>query len=239
MAEAIFTVQNKNLMKHSFVYKAIDYIVQNLRHRNRCRFKYGAHASHGSTFEGMNLIGSGAKFRGRLGLGSYIGSNCKIAADIGRFTSVAPNVYCNPGMHPYEAPYASASPCFFSAKHNGGNTFATYDTFEAFRMYDPKRRIHVRIGNDCWIGEGVFCVGGISIGDGAVVLARAVVTKDVPPYAVVGGVPAKIIKYRYDAPTIRFLLESQWWNNSQQWFREHWELISNIDELKKYYQDKH
>lgn len=70
-------------------------------------------------------------------------------------------------------------------------------------------------------------------------MAHAVVTKDIPPYAIVGGVPAKIIKYGYDALTIRFLLDSQWWKNSKEWFKEHWELISNIDELKNYYQNKH
>lgn len=147
-------------MKNNCIYKAFDYIVQNLKYRNRCRLKYGAHASHGSSFEGMNLISNSAQFRGRLGLGSYIGSNCKISADVGRFTSIAPNVSCNPGRHPYEAPFASTSPCFFSAKHNISNTFATYDTFETFRMFDQQRRIHIKIGNDCWIGEGVFFVGG-------------------------------------------------------------------------------
>lgn len=226
-------------MKNTFIYKVFDYIVQNIKYRNRCRFKYGAHSSHGSKFEGMNLIGNDAKFRGRLGLGSYIGSNCKIAADIGRFTSIAPNVCCNPGRHPYEAPFASTSPCFFSNQHNDGNTFATHDTFETFKMYDRQRRLHIKIGNDCWIGEGVFCVGGISIGDGAIVLAHAIVTKDIPPYAIARGVPARVIRYRYDEATIRFLLDTQWWNNSPEWFREHWELINNIEELKKYYQRNH
>lgn len=226
-------------MKNNCIYKAVDYLIQNLKYRNKCRFKYGAHASHGSTFEGMNLIGTDTKFRGRLGLGTYIGRNCKIVADIGRFTSIAPNVCCNPGMHPYEAPFVSSSPCFFSSKqHNGGNTFATYDTFEAFRMYDPQQRLHIKIGNDCWIGEGVFCVGGVNIGDGAVVLAHAVVTKDIPPYAIVGGVPARVIRYRYDVPTIHFLLDSQWWTNSTEWFRENWELMNNVEELKKYYQSR-
>lgn len=62
----------------------------------------------------------------------------------------------------------------------------------------------MKIGSDCWIGTGVFLVGGIVIGNGAVVLAGAVVTKDVPPYAIVGGVPARILRYRYDEETINF-----------------------------------
>ena len=65
----------------------------------------------------------------------------------------------------------------------------------------------VNIGHDCWIGEHVFMVGGVTVNNGAVVLAHAVVTKDVPPYAIVGGIPAKVIGYRYDEETIAFLLK--------------------------------
>ena len=81
-------------------------------------------------------------------------------------------------------------------------------------------------------------IGGVHIADGAVVLAGAVVTKDVPPYAIVGGVPAKIIRYRYDEETISFLLQAQWWNNTEDWFKENWKLLTDIDKLKAYYNNK-
>lgn len=68
------------------------------------------------------------------------------------------------------------------------------------------------IGNDVWIGTNVVVLSGVTIGDGAVVAAGAIVTKDVPPYAVVGGVPAKVLKYRFDEKTIEKLLELKWWN---------------------------
>lgn len=68
------------------------------------------------------------------------------------------------------------------------------------------------IGNDVWIGSDVLIMGGLTIGDGAVLAAGAVVTKDVPPYAIVGGVPAKVIKYRFDEETIKELLELKWWD---------------------------
>lgn len=68
------------------------------------------------------------------------------------------------------------------------------------------------IGNDVWIGTNVVVLSGVTIGDGAVVAAGAIVTKDVPPYAIVGGVPARVLKYRFDEKTIEKLLELKWWN---------------------------
>ena len=70
----------------------------------------------------------------------------------------------------------------------------------------------VTIGNDVWIGANVCILPGISIGDGAVLAAGAVITKDVPPYAIVGGVPAKVIKYRFSEDIIKKLLKIKWWN---------------------------
>jgi len=72
--------------------------------------------------------------------------------------------------------------------------------------------LEVVIGNDVWIGAGAIIKHGITVGDGAVVAAGAVVVKDVPPYAIVGGVPAKVIKYRHSVELREALIESQWWN---------------------------
>ena len=65
--------------------------------------------------------------------------------------------------------------------------------------------------------------------------ANAVVTKDVPPYAIVGGVPAKVIGYRYDDETIQFLQKTKWWNNQPVWFEKNWRLLNDIDKLKEYF----
>ncbi len=70
------------------------------------------------------------------------------------------------------------------------------------------------IGNDVWIGQNAVIMDGVHVGDGAIVAAGAVVTKDVPPYAIVGGVPARVIKYRFDAGTIKELSELKWWELS-------------------------
>lgn len=72
--------------------------------------------------------------------------------------------------------------------------------------------LDVVIGNDVWIGCRAVIMAGIKIGDGAVIASGAVVTKDVPPYAVVGGVPAKVLKYRFDEKTINRLLNVKWWD---------------------------
>lgn len=76
-----------------------------------------------------------------------------------------------------------------------------------FWNYEP-----IEIGNDVWIGDNVTIKNGVKIGDGAVIGACALVTKDIPPYAIVGGVPAKIIKYRFEEKIINELLELKWWN---------------------------
>jgi len=76
----------------------------------------------------------------------------------------------------------------------------------------PSTKGDLEIGHDVWVGYGATILSGIHIGDGAVIAAKAVVTRDVPPYAIVAGNPARIIKYRFDSETIAELLELKWWN---------------------------
>lgn len=206
--------------------------------RGKVSIAYTANVTLQSDFEGMCKLHPHSSFHGTLGMGSYVGCYSNLSAKVGRFTSISDYVICNSGIHSYLAPYATTSPCFFSLNPTHvqcGSTFATEQLLEEQCLIDPKRGIAVEIGNDVWIGEGVFLVGGITISDGAVVLAHAVVTKDVPPYAIVGGVPAKILSYRYDKETIDFLLKVKWWENSLDWFRENWRLLSDLGKLKEYY----
>jgi acetyltransferase-like isoleucine patch superfamily enzyme len=133
---------------------------------------------------------------------SYVGESSKVQnARIGKFCSIAPEVRIGLGRHPTH--FVSSYPGFYSPKASATINFgATHE----FQEYLP-----VTIGNDVYIGSRSLIMDGIEIGDGAVVAAGAVVTKDVPPYAIVGGVPAKVLKYRFQQDTVSKLLKMKWW----------------------------
>lgn len=217
-------------MKNSIIYKII--------HRLYCKYKFrkyaiierGAIVSTNSLFEGYNKISIGSYYSGEMGFASYIGRHSHVEGKVGRFTSIGDNVGFNRGKHPIIEPYVSTSPMFYSIRKQNGYTFAEEQQFDETGK-------DVYIGNDCWIGERVFLVSGIKIGDGAVVYAGAVVTKDVPPYAVVAGVPAKIIKYRYDKDTIKFLMELKWWNMDINWLKNNWQIMTDMQALKKMFKN--
>ena len=145
-----------------------------------------------------------------LGLGAYSYSrtvNMDIDFSCGRYCSVATNVTLSDQEHPLDRvsshPF-STHPHMkeFAAKEFGVNIEIESHSF----LKDPPK-----IGHDVWIGAGAQIKRGITIGTGAVIASRAIVTKDVPPYAVVGGMPAKVIKYRFDEETVNKLLASKWW----------------------------
>lgn len=147
-------------------------------------------------------IYSGTEFYdSSIGRHSYIGYNSEIhSCDIGAFCSIANGLIVGGAKHPLD--WVSTSPVFYEV---GGGTGRHLGNLKI----EPLKR--TSIGNDVWIGSRVIVMQGLSIGTGAVVGAGSVVTKDVPPYAIVAGCPARIIKYRFDDDTIRMLLESRWW----------------------------
>lgn len=216
------------------------YVYNKCYRRHLVKFWYTSYFSHNTIVEGMNKISPHTSFYGKLGYGSIIGSRCLISAEVGRFTSIGDNFVYTNATHPIHAPYVTTSAYFFSLNYNNtptGKIFAQEQCFEDFRYYDQERKLVNKIGSDVWIGHNVNILGGVEIGDGAVVLGHAVVTKDVPPYSVVGGVPARVIGYRYDEETIEFLLRIKWWNNTEEWFKKNWRLMNDIAALKEYYKN--
>jgi acetyltransferase-like isoleucine patch superfamily enzyme len=138
--------------------------------------------------------------------------------------------------------YCSIAPAvkiIASGEHNS-KAVSTYPFYAYVLNKGPEKdtfsRGHVIIGNDVWIGYGATILSGVTVGDGAVIAAHAVVTKDVPHYAIVGGVPAKIIEHRFSPDIIQSLLEIKWW----EWSLE--KVTANIDDFYAdvyYFVEKH
>lgn len=143
-----------------------------------------------------------------------------VCADVGRFCSISSN--CQIGVANHTVDYISTSPLFTEKFNATGTSWVDKDYVDPYQL-------RVRIGNDVWIGTRVLVMGGISIGDGAVVAAGAVVTKDVPPYAIVGGVPAKVIRYRFPVSTIDKLIKSCWWNAEESTLKKNIHLFRNTN----------
>lgn len=154
-------------------------------------------AEHMKLYAGTRLLGDTT-----IGEYTYIQENCRIQnATIGNYCSIANGVIIGLGKHPLDK--FSTSPVFYSSKNPFGIRLDCQK--DDFFEYAP-----VNIGHDVWIGMNAMLLDGVSIGTGAVIAAGAVVTRDVPPYAVVAGIPAKVIKFRFEQNKIQELLESQW-----------------------------
>ena len=162
-------------------------------------------------------------YHSTVGSYSYVGSNSRIVyANIGRFCSIAGEASIGMGTHTLNK--LSTCPVFTERSNGTGHSWCK----ESLEF--PYKKIN--IGNDVWIGKRVMVMGGVSIGDGAVIAAGAVVTKDVPPYAVVGGVPARIIKYRFTDNEIRMLLDLKWWNLPEEYLKSNISLFQSIPDFE-------
>lgn len=160
-----------------------------------------------------------------IGDHSYTNSNTHINfTKIGKFCSIGSNVIFGLGSHPTDL--ISTHPAFYS-KNKKFQTFADKEYFEDFK--------EINLGNDIWIGSDVRIMGGVSIADGAIIAAGAIVTRDVQPYEVVGGIPAKHIKYRINKDLIEKIRGTKWWDKDEDWLIENYNLFLNNELFLDYF----
>lgn len=145
-----------------------------------------------------------------IGTFSYVGSQVGLDWQIGRYCSLSWNITCPQPRHPME--WASTSNFTYDFSNSvvraAVNEFSpSYAQFQAVQQ-----KAGPKMGHDVWIGAGVVLMPGVTIGSGAVIAAHSVVVKDVKAYEIVGGNPAKHIKFRFDQATIDLLQKTEWWN---------------------------
>ena len=194
---------------------------------------------YNSCFAGKNGVFSNSYIRDSyIGKGTYINTCCRIQkALIGNFCSIADNVFIGFGAHPTRL-FVSTYPAFYY------NTTSQIDfsfhkesipLFDAYTYVDLDNKYLTQVGNDVWIGSHALIMDGVKIGDGAIIAAGSIVTKDVAPYAIVGGIPAKTIRYRFSDLYIKFLLDFAWWNRDFDWIETHYMDFLNIDSFYTQY----
>lgn len=158
-----------------------------------------------------------------LGRFSYVGQNTRINdTSIGSFTSIAGNVFIGGSEHPVE--WVSTSPVFHTKKNILGKSFSS-------NQFDTMSR--TSIGNDVWIASNVLIKAGVTIGDGAVIGMGSVVTKDVPPYEIWAGNPARCIRKRFSDVAIEQLRSSKWWEWSEEKLTSFGDSFSDLEYFLK------
>ncbi len=169
------------------------------------------------------ICGGTRFYRSSLGRYSYIGMNSWVNdTDIGNFSSIAGHCYIGGTSHPLN--WVSTSPVF----HKWDNILRKHFSKHEFDIF-----ARTTIGNDVWIGSNVMIKAGITIADGAVVGMGAVVTKDIGPYEIWVGNPARCIKKRFDESTIAYLLGLKWWGKNDTEIETMARYFNNISEFMK------
>lgn len=202
-----------------------------LKKRNVC-IKRGAFVSLDCEFEGDNTVYENSFLLGcNVGYASYIHAGSYIVkTKIGRYCSIAPNVRIVCGNHPTKT-IVTTHPALYSGKQCGGIRLSKTAQFEEYTYADKESRFYVVVGNDVWIADSARIINGVTIGDGAIIVAGAVVTKDVEPYSIVGGVPAHKISYRFSEKEISALLKYKWWNRDLCFISDNIEAFWNIKQM--------
>lgn len=214
-----------------------------IRKKNKHLAKINSHCDvFDCMFEGKNHVGRNVHlYHCFCGLGTYIRENSNFMyTKIGRFCSIADNVCVCLGSHPTH--FVTTHPAFYyNTSSQIGWTFHKGNTLfnDIYKYPQGETQYQVVIGNDVWIGSHVLILGGVNIGDGAVVAAGSLVVKDVEPYTIVGGNPAKPIRKRFSSDTIDRLLSYQWWNVPLKEIESNYIKFNDFRKFEKWYKDNH
>lgn len=223
------------MIKHIYRYLRNKFLILNQK-RNRKNILFGKRIKIDSKckFEGYNSFGINNFLSNCVvGRGTYTGNNVELKSVIvGRFCSLGSNIRNTTGNHPTNT-FISTHPSFFSTGKAAGFTFSKQQKFKELNYI--KDHYLVEIGNDVWIGDNVSILDGIKIGDGAIIGTGSLVTKNIEPYSINVGVPAKKIKYRFSDEEIDSLLKLRWWNKDLKWIEEHAKHFDNIEKISYLY----
>lgn len=220
-----------NLLGNILAYGKSQYMQARVQVKNKtCKFYPGVRTSN-TSFGNYNVIFNDCVINSStIGSHTYIQKKSTIFnCTIGKFCSIATQVSIAPGVHHIYG--VSTHPAFYLHNTPLVKKYSATDLFEPFKR--------VVIGADVWLGERAVVLDGVTIGTGAIIAAGAIVTKDVEPYAIVGGCPAKFIKYRFDEQTREALLKSEWWEKDENWLAANHQKFNNPVELLNLISDDH
>ncbi|MGE6754758.1 CatB-related O-acetyltransferase [Rossellomorea sp. NPDC071047] len=189
--------------------------------KNKQRISLFSFVSRNSMLEKNIAIKRFCKLKNiTIGKYSYIANNTHIInCKIGNYCSIGPSVKIGLGKHPTNR--FSTSPLFYSLNNPFRIKLVDKEDFEEFE--------EIIIGHDVWIGANAIILDGVKIGNGAIIAAGAIVTKDVSAYSIVGGTPAKVLKYRFSNEVVERIIQSNWWEKDIKDLSKYKDSFSNIN----------
>lgn len=185
-----------------FIKKILFYFLNSVEEKEKLKVSGFSRGLHNVSFEGKNAVPDRCNFSGDISIGyaTTLGYNNLLSGDI------SIGKYCQLGAD--VALHATNHPMTYMSNYINSNLFNG-------DLKQLKQQNKIVLGNDVWIGHGVIVVGNVTVGNGAVLAAGSVVTKDVEPYSIVGGVPAKQIKKRYSEDIIHEIQNLNWWDKNE------------------------